>query len=109
MEVLPEPSTVLQIIAIWFIPFLAYYLGIYIGKAAFPDPDSPSLYAQMLLGIPVCLIVVSPMIYALRSAIGSHVPTYLFTLGIIIEHGMIVHETAAKHLEEQLRRLRQHS
>ena len=101
-QTLPDPNLVplgLQIFAVWMLPFIAYYLGIYIRKMAFPSAGSPPLTVQFLLAIPVCLIVVSPLIITLQKSLGSHIPTFLFTIGIIIEHGMIMHETAVKHLE----------
>ena len=107
-EALAEPSkslTYLQIVAVWVVPYLAYFLGIYIRKRVFPGNNSPDLYDQLLLGIPVCLVVVSPMISALQKSFGSHVPTYLFTVGIIMEHGMILHETASKHIKQRLDKL----
>ena len=101
-DILPEPSHYLEIFSVWIVPFLAYFLGVFIRKKSFPSANSPPLFNQFLLAIPVCLVVVSPLIAALQKSFGAHVPTYLFTLGIIIEHGMILHETAAKHLEERL-------
>ena len=111
-ESLPEPSlflTYLQIAAVWVVPYLAYFLGIYIRKRVFPGDGSPDLYEQLLLGIPVCLVVVSPMISALQKSFGSHAPTYLFTVGIIMEHGMILHETASKHIKQRLDKLKDSS
>lgn len=102
MEVLPEPSPLWQVFAVWFVPFLAYFLGIFIRKTAFPGDGSPPLYHQMLLGVPVSLIVVSVLIVALQKSIGTHVPTYLFTIGIIMEHGMLVHEEVTSHLKKRL-------
>ena len=86
------------------IPFLGYLLGIAIRKRLFPGPDSPSFAYQCLLGIPVSLVVVSPMLPIFQSAVASsnNIPTYLITLGIVIEHGMIVQETATKHLQNLL-------
>ena len=101
-NILPEPNNLLEIIAVWVVPFIAYFLGVYIRKKSFPSKNSPPLMSQFLLAIPVCLVVVSPLIAALKTSFGAHVPTYLFTLGIIIEHGMILHETATKHLNERL-------
>lgn len=106
--VLAEPSQFwiyLQVVAVWVFPYLAYFLGIYIRKRVFPGDNSPDLYEQLLLGIPVCLVVVSPMISALQKSFGSHLPTYLFTVGIIMEHGMILHETASKHIKQHLDKL----
>ena len=105
MATLSEPSTILQNFLVWVVPYLAYFLGIYIRKRVFPGDNSPALYEQLLLGIPVCLVVVSPMIFALQKSFDSHPPTYLFTVGIIMEHGMILHETASKHVKQRLDKL----
>lgn len=105
MEVLPEPSdwkNVGQGLAVWVVPWLAYYLGIFIRKRVFPGPDSPSLVDQFLLGIPICLVVVSPLLHVLKDAILSStdgVPAYLFMIGVIMEHGMVLHETATKRIK----------
>jgi len=102
MENLPEPNLLFigQNVAVWGVPFLAYFLGIYIRCKVWPSEDSPLLKLQLLLGIPVCLVVVSLLISALQESFGSHIPTYLFTVGIIMEHGMFVHETAIKRFQE---------
>lgn len=81
------------------IPFLCYYLGIYIRKKVLPGQDSPPLSDQFLLGVPVSLVVVSPMLPVI-SASYSNVTALLVTLGVIIEHGMLVHETATVHLKK---------
>jgi CDP-diglyceride synthetase len=96
----PEPSLVWQFVFAWVLPYFAYFVGIYIRKTAMPGKDSPLLRHQLLLGIPIALIGVSPLITLLHQTMTSHVPTYLFTLGVIVEHGMLVQETASKHLQE---------
>lgn len=83
--------------------FVAYFLGIIIRKIALPESNSPQLYQQLLLGIPVSLIVVVPFISILRSA---DLSAFLVTIGIIIEHGMLVHETATYHLQRLVAGLR---
>ena len=108
-DVFPEPGIWIiagQNFAVWAVPFFAYFLGIGIRKRVFPGKGSPPLVDQMLLGIPVCLIVVSPLISALQQSFGTHIPTYLFTVGIIMEHGMLVHETASKRVKEQIAEVR---
>jgi hypothetical protein len=93
------PNLALQNIAIWGIPFVAYFLGIVIRKITIPGAGSPPLSHQFLLGIPVGLIIVSPTLAILRTAIATDVGAYLLTVGIIIEHGMLVQETATKQLK----------
>ena len=89
-----------QILAIWVAPFVAFFLGIVIRKEVFPGPNSPPLPKQLLMGIPVSLIVVSSLITGVYDGIGEHVPAYVFTLGVVMEHGMLVSETLAKQLEK---------
>lgn len=80
-------------------PFACYYLGIFIRKKVLPGKDSPPLGHQFLLGVPVSLLVVSPMLPVLAAAY-SNTPALLVTLGIVIEHGMLVNETATSRLKK---------
>ena len=84
------------------LPFAAYFLGIVIRKVALPGKNSPPLSHQLLLGIPFSLMVVSPMLIVFEESAASR-PAFLLTLGIIIEHGMIVTETATKQLQSLIR------
>ena len=83
------------------VPFGAYYLGIFIRRFALPGSSGPSLMGQFLLGIPVSLVVVSPFVPIL-GATNLPIPGYLVTLGVIMEHGMLVHETAVSRLQKLL-------
>ncbi len=87
------------IFLVWVVPYLGYYLGIIIRKISLPRPNSPLLVKQLLMGIPVCLIVVSPMITILHQSL-NNCTTYLFTVGVIIEHGMVMHETLTRHIDK---------
>ncbi|MBU0702130.1 hypothetical protein KKE26_12710 [bacterium] len=99
-----EPSFLMQNIFVWFVPYFAYFLGIFIRKTVLPGANSPILTHQLLLGIPIGLVIVSPFLMFLRSAMSSDVPVYLFNIGIIIEHGMVVQETATIHLKKLTQR-----
>ncbi len=77
------------------VPFGAYFAGIVIRNIALPGRNSPPLLHQLLLGIPVSLIVVSPLLGLLQQ---TDPKTFLVSLGIIVEHGMVVHETITGHL-----------
>jgi hypothetical protein len=94
-----EPNYFLQNIVALLLPFGCYYLGILIRKVVIPGKESPPLVHQCLLGIPVSLVVVSPLLPVLGKLI-SDVPGLCVTLGIIIEHGMLVNETATQHLSK---------
>src|ERR1044072_3905058 len=93
-----EPNYVVGNILILVLPFVAYYVGILIRRYALPGKSTSTLGGQFLLGIPVSLVVVSPLLIAVIPNV-SNAPCYLLTLGIIIEHGMILNETVASHLK----------
>jgi hypothetical protein len=80
-------------------PFVAYFLGIIIRGVAMPRRREILLRHQCLLGIPVSLVVVSPFLPVLN-ATTSNLPGFLVTIGVIIEHGMLVNETATYHLNQ---------
>ena len=98
----PEPTFILQNLLIWLVPYGAYFLGIVIRKRALPGENSPALKQQLLLGIPVGLVVVSPFLTLLRHVMATDVAAYLFNLGLIVEHGMLVQETFTIHLQKLL-------
>lgn len=101
---LQEPNLLWQNLAIWVVPFIAYFLGICIRKITFPGQSSPSLQHQLLLGVPVALVIVSPILTIMKSSMSADVTVYLFNLGIVIEHGMLVQETATNHLTKLAKR-----
>jgi hypothetical protein len=94
-----EPDYALANILGFSAPFVCYYIGIVIRKVALPGKASLPLGHQLLLGIPVSLVVVSPLLPVI-AATYSNVPALLVTLGIVIEHGMLVNETATTHLKK---------
>jgi hypothetical protein len=87
------------------VPFLAYFVGIVIRKVALPGKDSPSLSKQLLLGIPISLVIVAPALGILRNTIATDLGTFLLTIGVIMEHGMIVTETAMKHIHKLIQKV----
>ena len=94
-----EPNYSLPNVLLLVVAFAAYFLGIVIRKAAVPGRMRISLSCQLLLGIPVSLLVVSPLLPVL-SAADSWSPAWLLTIGVIMEHGMLVNETATYHLNK---------
>lgn len=88
-------------IATWILGLMAYHLGIVIRKVALPGKDAPPLLTQLLLGIPVSIVVVgsfsTAMQYAMRDA-PFRFTALMVTIAMIIEHGMVLHETASRHL-----------
>lgn len=99
-----DPATYFVVINVVLIggPFIAYFFGIVVRKVVLPGQNSPPLSHQILLGVPISLVVVSPLLPVL-DATKSHLSGFLVTLGIIMEHGMVLNETATYHLK----RLRQ--
>jgi len=83
------------------VPFLAFFVGIIVRKVALPGQNSPRLGCQMLLGIPVSLVIVSPVLNVFGEAIHDR-SAYLLTVGIMMEQGMLVVETATEHLKNLL-------
>ena len=92
-------------VLVWLLAFASYFLGIVIRKIAMPSPDAPSMAKQLLLGVPVSLVVVPVLSGVLQSAVQSSTTSsaaILVTLGLIMEHGMILNESIAKQLKERL-------
>ncbi len=94
-----EPNYNFSNTIILFLPFLCYYLGIVIRKVVCPGKNCPPLLHQFLLGIPVSLAIVCPLLPVFKSAYGN-LAAMGVTLAIIIEHGMIVNETATSRLKK---------
>lgn len=92
----PEPMYWLRDLEIALEGFGAYFLGAVIRRVVMTSEESPPLSHQMLLAIPISLVVVPPLLYASTSA--TELSQILVSLGVIMEHGMILNDTAAKHL-----------
>lgn len=100
---MPEPNLTQQAVAVWTVPFLAYFLGIAIRKYGFPGANSPAFWRQCLAGIPVSLLLVTPSLALLKTAIaGGDIGAYLLGLGVIIENGMVLQETLTRQLQERM-------
>jgi hypothetical protein len=90
-------------VVVGVLAFVGYFAGVVIRKVALPGNGSPSMRDQLLLGIPISLVVVSPLLLTLNAAIDRSNPSsFLVTLGIIMEHGMLLNETLSRHLKERL-------
>ena len=96
----PEPSLAIQFVLVWILPYVAYFGGICIGHKTLRGSESPTLLNQLLLGIPIGLMAVTPFLGALHQTISTHILTYILFLGIIIEHSVMFHEKAIKRLQE---------
>ena len=92
---------VLETIMLCTVPFLGFFLGVFIRKFALPSRQSPPLPQLLLLSIPVSLVVVAPFIILIPPSV-AELPKMLLTLGIIMEHGMVVPETLSAHLRKLL-------
>ncbi len=93
----------LFILKLYIIPYGSYFFGIYIRKRYMPEKDSPTLKVLMVIGIPVCLLIVTPILIAAKESLVTVNYAYLLTIGIIIEHGMVVHETAITRLSQKVK------
>jgi hypothetical protein len=83
-------------------PFLGYFAGIVIRKLALNKRGSPALWRQLLLGIPLSLVTVSPVLsifQAVLNADAGGISAYLISLGAIIGAGMALPEAVMKHLK----------
>lgn len=83
------------------VPFAAFFAGIVIRKRALPGKNSLPLGRQCLLGIPVSLVVISPVLGIFHDVLRD-MQAYLASVGIIIEHGMLVTETVTYHMHRIL-------
>jgi hypothetical protein len=83
------------------VPFAAYFVGIIVRKNALPGANSPALLPQLLLGVPMSLVIVSPILTVFAGEI-ANLSACLLTVGLIMEQGMLVTETATKHLKDML-------
>jgi|SRR5215211_1840456 len=93
-----EPNYPLINLLLLLLPFGAYYIGIVI-RYKLGDNSSSSLGNQFLLGVPASLVVVSPLLVTVIPNISS-APAYILTLGIVMEHGMVVNETVMSRLKD---------
>lgn len=101
----PEPHTIVarvmeECLRLYLLPYAAYFLGIWIRNVWLPEPSSPPLKVLLMLGVPVALTIVTPILVAAQGSLVSLGYAYLLTVGIIIEQGMLVHETAISRLAE---------
>ena len=100
MQALIDNSWVLNTLQVG-VPFAAFFVGIVVRKVALPGPNSPRLGSQLLLGVPVSLAIVSPVLTIFAENLRD-MPVYLAAVGVIMEHGMLVTETAMKQLQRVL-------
>lgn len=98
----PFFANILITVKLFIIPYGAYFFGIYIRNKYMPEKDSPNLRTLMILGVPVCLIIVSPILIAAKESLATITYAYFLTVGIIMEHGMVVHETAIARIKEKV-------
>lgn len=90
-------------IQVYIVPFAAYMVGIYVRNLVLPEAASPSLKSLVILGIPIYLVAVCPMLMAAENNLVNLGYGYLLTIGIVMEHGMIVHETAIARINQLLK------
>jgi hypothetical protein len=102
-----DTPTALEIAAVaiqvYIVPFAAYMVGIFVRNRFLPESASPSLKSLMILGLPIYLVAVCPMLMAAEHNLVNLGYGYLLTIGIVMEHGMIVHETAIARINQLLK------
>jgi hypothetical protein len=91
-----EPNYDVSNLAAISLPFLAYFFGIFLRAKVLPKPGHLPMMKQFLLGIPVSLVVVTPLLTVCQNTMHDY--SILVTLGLIIEQGMLVNQTLTKHL-----------
>lgn len=89
---------IIQLLLLGAIPFLSYYLGVYIRKTVFSSESSPPLKHQFLIAIPLSIAVIAPLLLTIGSAITDtqSLSGYLITIGVIMKHGMFMNEAVAE-------------
>jgi hypothetical protein len=91
-----EPNYDISNIIAVLLPFCAYFFGIFLRAKVIPKPSHLSMLKQFLLGIPVSLVVVTPMLTVFQNTMHDY--SFLVTLGPVIEQGMLVNQTLTQHL-----------
>lgn len=83
--------------------FGAYYAGILIRFYGLPGNSPLPLGRQLILGIPVSIGVVTPLLAVLGTAMSSsesNQTSLLGVIGIIMEHGMVFNEKLTQRLHQ---------
>ena len=99
-----EPNYSISNFVIFVLPFLCYHFGIVVRKIVLPGPNSPPYLHQHLIGIPMSLAIVCPLLPILKLGYGD-ITALGITLGIIMEHGMLVNETMMHRLKEHAKNI----
>lgn len=94
-------------IKLFIIPYGSYFFGIYVRNKYLPERHSPGLRALMIIGIPICLVIISPILIAAEESLATITYAYFLTIGIIMEHGMVVHETAITRIKKRIKKIQQ--
>ena len=97
-----EPNFILTNILLLVLPFGAYYVGILIRRYGLPGDSTSTLGRQFLVGIPMSIGVVTTILLTVNPNT-SNALGYLSTLGIIMEHGMVLNETVLSRLTDRAR------
>jgi len=95
-----EPNYTVANIMLLVLPFGAYYVGILIRRYALPGESTSTLICQFLLGIPMSIAVVTAILATVKPNTANALG-YLSTLGIIMEHGMVLNEAVISRLKDR--------
>src|SRR3712207_5255287 len=93
----------LVLIKVYVAPYLAFSLGIYIRNQCLPETHPPTLKKLLLLGVPVYFVAVAPILLAAQEILTELSYGYMLTLGLVMEQGMVVHETAASRMAQAIK------
>jgi hypothetical protein len=89
------------------IPFLAYYLGIYMRyklRGTIFQDDVLGLRDLILVGVLFSLFAVAPLLSAFQvAASGQHEGDYLLTLAVVIQAGLFMPESLARTIERRIK------
>jgi hypothetical protein len=91
-------------VQLYVVPYAAFFAGIYVRGRYMAEKDTPSLKVLLVLGISVCLTIVTPIIDVYRERLMEFGLPYFATLGLIMEQGMVPHESPMSRLQKLLRR-----
>ena len=98
-----EGPFIIQVLLLGILPFMVYYLGVYIKITVFPSENSAPLKHQFLLAIPLSIAVITPLLVTIGPALNdtNSIAGYLATIGIIMEHGMFMNEAVADRFSQR--------
>jgi hypothetical protein len=99
MELIDRAVALHNVLALTIL-FGAYFVGIVVRRVALPAPDSPSLGRLLLLGVPGSMLAVGGLGSLVLKLDDFDIMRLIAAAAAIMEHGMIVHESALKTIQQ---------